>query len=71
VRNLGEAINAAAINSAERTAVTDTPIYDQVRRELRERGEPERPAGRSREDGVSVWALIDQHRPGEGRRSRR
>ena len=51
--------------------MTDTPIYDQVRRELRERTEPERPSGRSREDGVSVWALIDQHRAGESRRPRR
>jgi hypothetical protein len=51
--------------------VTDTPIYDQVRRELHERGEPERPSGRSREDGVSVWALIDQHGKGGGRRAKR
>ncbi|GAA4444459.1 hypothetical protein ACFQV2_10555 [Actinokineospora soli] len=46
--------------------MTDTPIYDQVRREL-ERTEPDR-GGRSRDEGVSVWALIDQHKPREGRR---
>ncbi|MGW5054519.1 hypothetical protein [Actinokineospora sp. NPDC004072] len=52
--------------------MTDTPIYDQVRRELDERGEPERPGTRARGDGsgVSVWALIDQHRGREGRRRR-
>lgn len=49
--------------------MTDTPIYDQVRRELRERPEQPAatpPAGRSRDEGagggVSVWALIDEHR---------
>ncbi|GGS50210.1 MULTISPECIES: hypothetical protein [Actinokineospora] len=52
--------------------MTDTPIYDQVRRELTERGEPERAGARAREDGsgVSVWALIDEHKSREGRRRR-
>jgi hypothetical protein len=45
-------------------SVTDTPIYDQIRKELRERPEPVT-SSRSRTGGesgqsVSVWALIDR-----------
>ncbi|MGX7826730.1 hypothetical protein ACTG9Q_16720 [Actinokineospora sp. 24-640] len=55
--------------------MTDTPIYDQVQRELHERAEPERAGSRADGAGVSVWALIGEHRehhgqPREGRRRR-
>ncbi|WP_285502551.1 hypothetical protein [Actinokineospora sp. NBRC 105648] len=58
--------------------MTDTPIYDQIRQELRAKPDTGDPAPRSRQrgepdsgTGVSVWALIDEHRvPGDkpGRR---
>ncbi|HVK23652.1 MAG TPA: hypothetical protein VM677_20045 [Actinokineospora sp.] len=49
--------------------MTDTPIYDQVRQELRERPEPGKPS-RSAETstGVSVWALIDKSQRGGSHR---
>ncbi|GAA2967232.1 hypothetical protein GCM10010483_08280 [Actinokineospora diospyrosa] len=48
-------------------AVTDTPIYDQIRQELRAKAEEPQPQGGKRGQpesgtGVSVWALIDEHR---------
>ena len=51
-------------------ALTDTPIYDQIRQELEaDRAEPL--ARRSRADesnqAVSVWALVNQHRNGKHR----
>ncbi|GAA3038614.1 hypothetical protein [Actinokineospora globicatena] len=51
--------------------MTDTPIYDQIRQELRDKAEePQAPQGGKRGQpesgtGVSVWALIDEHRPPE------
>ncbi len=52
-------------------ALTDTPIYDQIRQELEAgAGRAEPPiARRSRADessqAVSVWALVNQHRNGK------
>jgi hypothetical protein len=49
-------------------ALTDTPIYDQIRQELEGRAGRNEPltARRSRSDesdqAVSVWALVNQHR---------
>ncbi|SDC43337.1 hypothetical protein [Actinokineospora iranica] len=66
--------------------MTDTPIYDQIRKELRDKpdiGDPkprtrQRSQPESREAsagaGVSVWALIDEHRsqrPGDAPSRRR
>jgi hypothetical protein len=52
-------------------ALTDTPIYDQIRQELEAgagRAEP-LTARRSRagesSEAVSVWALVNQHRNGK------
>jgi hypothetical protein len=53
-------------------ALTDTPIYDQIRQELEAgtgRAEPLARRSRSDEAGkaVSVWALVNQHRNGKHR----
>jgi hypothetical protein len=53
-------------------ALTDTPIYDQIRQELEAgtgRAEPLARRSRSEESGqaVSVWALVNQHRNGKHR----
>jgi hypothetical protein len=53
-------------------ALTDTPIYDQIRQELEAgTGRAEPLARRSRADesnqAVSVWALLNQHRNGKHR----
>ncbi|WP_162292907.1 hypothetical protein [Actinophytocola xinjiangensis] len=56
----------------EGMALTDTPIYDQIRQELEAGGaRAERPtARRSRaadepSQTVSVWSLVNQHRTGK------
>ncbi|MGQ0837866.1 hypothetical protein [Actinokineospora sp.] len=56
--------------------MTDTPIYDQIRQELRDRPDPVIPRSRTRyqaesrdpspSTGISVWALIDEHRAQRG-----
>jgi hypothetical protein len=51
-------------------ALTDTPIYDQIRQELEAgAGRAEPLSRRSRADepsqAVSVWALVNQHRNGK------
>jgi hypothetical protein len=50
-------------------ALTDTPIYDQIRQELEagHRAEPLARRSRANESGqaVSVWALVNQHRKGK------
>ncbi|WP_157440260.1 hypothetical protein [Actinokineospora inagensis] len=58
--------------------MTDTPIYDQIRQELRAQAEaePQSRSGRQRGEpdsgtGVSVWALIDEHRTTEPKPGRR
>ena len=67
-----EAVRCVAWERAAATerglALTDTPIYDQIRQELEaDRAEPL--ARRSRADesnqAVSVWALVNQHRNGK------
>ncbi|SDJ17759.1 hypothetical protein SAMN05192558_110321 [Actinokineospora alba] len=42
--------------------VTDTPIYDQVRQELRDHPRPAKARSRAADSdaGLSVWALIDR-----------
>ncbi|MBM7776242.1 hypothetical protein JOD54_006446 [Actinokineospora baliensis] len=47
--------------------MTDTPIYDQISQELRAQSEESQTQGGKRGQpesgtGVSVWALIDEHR---------
>lgn len=65
----------ACVSAAEGTAVTDTPIYDQIRDELSMRRESEQQStGKRAERGatstVSVWALVDANRDAGGRRRR-
>jgi hypothetical protein len=53
-------------------ALTDTPIYDQIRQELEagtSRSEPLARRSRTGESSqaVSVWALVNQHRSGKRR----
>jgi hypothetical protein len=53
-------------------ALTDTPIYDQIRQELEagaDRSEPLARRSRAGESSqaVSVWALVNQHRNGKRR----
>jgi hypothetical protein len=54
-------------------ALSDTPIYDQIRQELdagASRSEPLSRRGRSGDEdnqSVSVWALVNQHRNGKRR----
>ena len=65
----------ACVGAAEGTAVTDTPIYDQIRDELSVRRETEQQStGKRAERGatstVSVWALVDAHRDSGGKRRR-
>jgi hypothetical protein len=52
--------------------LTDTPIYDQIRRELESGPAPaERPSARrsraadEESQTVSVWSLVNQHRGGK------
>ncbi|WP_018684624.1 hypothetical protein [Actinokineospora enzanensis] len=58
--------------------MTDTPIYDQIRRELRAKSDSgdAQPRTRQRSEpdsgtGVSVWALIDEHRTPDDKPGRR
>ena len=67
--------STACVSAAEGTAVTDTPIYDQIRDELSMRRESEQQStGKRAERGatstVSVWALVDANRDAGGRRRR-
>ncbi|PPK64700.1 hypothetical protein V5P93_005910 [Actinokineospora auranticolor] len=60
--------------------MTDTPIYDQIRQELLSAAQSDKtdpqPRTRQRSEpesgtGVSVWALIDEHRTPDAKPGRR